>query len=266
MSTEKENEISIECETSELFPKIHLKATAKDLENYKKNVSQVIKTYMANADADEILRGRTVLEVGCGGRCSGINTLKDFEPEKIYAIDLSEQNVSNTKKICLALGIDNADVRVGNALNLPFAGESFDFVFSNGVIHHTLDTERAFAELCRVLKPGGTIFIGIYGYGGLWGRVVHPLGMFIGKILPVSVAEYVVNKTGILRSQDYSLLDWFYTPIQRKYKRYQIYNWLEKAGFTDIRSMLSGKWFYNMGMLSKVLFGDGYLYFMAKKS
>ncbi len=50
----------------------------------------------------------------------------------------------------------------GSATSLPFADETFDLVFSHGVIHHIPDTEAAIDEFHRVLKPGGTVLVMVY--------------------------------------------------------------------------------------------------------
>jgi ubiquinone/menaquinone biosynthesis C-methylase UbiE len=50
----------------------------------------------------------------------------------------------------------------GDAEKLPFADGTFDIVYSNGVLHHTTNTDRAIAEVYRTLKPGGQFVIMLY--------------------------------------------------------------------------------------------------------
>ena len=255
--------MQMESKTASLFPRIHSNNTMKDIEAYELNSKRVFCSYF-NDEIEHFFAKKTSLEVGCGGRCSGINLLSKFGLDAIYAIDLSSANVLSTQVLCNQLGIANAVVEQGNALAIQHESGKFDFVMSDGVIHHTLDTKKAFLEITRVLKPGGVIFLGIYGYGGLLG-LVFPLGKYLGKFIPYRFMLWLVNKTGFLRSQEYSILDWLYTPIQRNYRASTIESWLEQSRYTNIVRVKSNKWFFNMGILSSLLFGKGYLYFFAKK-
>ena len=80
------------------------------------------------------------------------------------SVDITPERVISTKhKLDLLAGnAPTASVLQTDAENLPFADASFDIVYSNGVLHHTRDTERAVAEALRVLKPGGRAVILLY--------------------------------------------------------------------------------------------------------
>jgi ubiquinone/menaquinone biosynthesis C-methylase UbiE len=69
--------------------------------------------------------------------------------------------------------------------NLPFADDTFDIVYSNGVLHHTPDTERAIAEVYRVLKPGGQAVIMLYCKSSwhYWVNMVIGVGILRGKLI-----------------------------------------------------------------------------------
>jgi len=54
-----------------------------------------------------------------------------------------------------AAGLDNVEVRLGDAMSLPLEDSSADVVISNGVLNLTSDKSVAFGEVFRVLKPGG---------------------------------------------------------------------------------------------------------------
>jgi SAM-dependent methyltransferase len=67
-------------------------------------------------------------------------------------------------------------VRTANGLELPFADETFDAVWANGVLHATGDTARAVREVRRVLKPGGRAIISHFYRRPSWMYILHRLG------------------------------------------------------------------------------------------
>jgi len=103
--------------------------------------------------------GKRLLEVGYG---MGTDLLTWCENgAEVHGIDLTEEHhrlaVEN-------FGLHNchADLRVGDAAKLPFEDESFDIVYSHGVLHHTPDIEQCLSEIRRVLRPGGRLILGLY--------------------------------------------------------------------------------------------------------
>ena len=105
------------------------------------------------------LRGKDVLDVGCG---SGIATQMLAEAgARVTAIDLTGWAVETTRRRLEAFGL-NGDVRQEDAERLPFPDESFDFVFSWGVIHHSSDMDLALSELVRVCRSGGHVVLMVY--------------------------------------------------------------------------------------------------------
>jgi SAM-dependent methyltransferase len=79
----------------------------------------------------------------------------------LWGIDLTERSVEHTRHRLVALGL-TSNLAVGDAENLDFADESFDRVYSWGVLHHSPDTPKAIAEVYRVLKRGEWARIMIY--------------------------------------------------------------------------------------------------------
>lgn len=103
--------------------------------------------------------GKRVLEVGHGPGYDAFTLLK--HGAAYSGVDITPENVVRIRQH-LAFHDLTPDVREGDAENLPFADGEFDVVYSNGVLHHVPDMDRAFREALRVLKPGGRFYVLLY--------------------------------------------------------------------------------------------------------
>lgn len=103
------------------------------------------------------LKGKRVLDVGCGaGRFAEVALAAGAH---VVAMDLSQ-----AVDACHAnlVGADNLEVVQASIYELPFKPESFDYVYSIGVIQHTPNPKRSVLEIARMVKPGGHIGLWIY--------------------------------------------------------------------------------------------------------
>ena len=80
---------------------------------------------------------------------------------QVTAVDLTENALAVAKQFAAHRGV-TIDFQLGNAEGLDFPDESFDAVYSFGVLHHTPDIKRSVAEVHRVLRPGGTAYVMLY--------------------------------------------------------------------------------------------------------
>lgn len=79
----------------------------------------------------------------------------------LYGIDLTPENLLICKKH-LELNGYSSELIIGDAEELPYQDDTFDFVYTFGVIHHTPDMEKCIREIHRILKPGGKCWVGVY--------------------------------------------------------------------------------------------------------
>ena len=100
-----------------------------------------------------------VLEVGCGLGTDGAQFAK--AGAKYTGIDLTDAAVDLAKRRFELFDLPGT-FRVADAERLDFPDNSFDFVYSHGVLHHTPDTTAAVREIHRVLRPGGKAVIMLY--------------------------------------------------------------------------------------------------------
>lgn len=103
---------------------------------------------------------KKVLEVGVG---AGSDFLQWVRAGAIaHGMDLTEEGIDHVRHRLEVYGLECEDLRVGDAENIPHPDNSFDLVYSWGVIHHSPDTLKALRELVRVTRPGGRIKVMVY--------------------------------------------------------------------------------------------------------
>lgn len=103
-------------------------------------------------------QGETVLDIGCGAgfdlfcaaRMVGLSG-------QAHGIDLTPAMAETARQNLALAGVANAGVQLGSAEDIPFKEGTFDLVISNGVLNLSPDKERSFAEIFRVLRPGGRL-------------------------------------------------------------------------------------------------------------
>jgi SAM-dependent methyltransferase len=100
-----------------------------------------------------------VLEVGCGLGTDGAQFAK--AGAKYTGIDLTDAAVGLAKRRFELFDLPGS-FRVADAERLSFANNSFDIVYSHGVLHHTPNTAAAVQEIHRVLRPGGKAVVMLY--------------------------------------------------------------------------------------------------------
>jgi ubiquinone/menaquinone biosynthesis C-methylase UbiE len=100
-----------------------------------------------------------VLEVGCGLGTDGAQFAK--AGARYTGIDLTDAAVELAKRRFELFDLPGT-FRVTDAERLDFPDNSFDLVYSHGVLHHTPDTAAAIREIHRVLRPGGKAVVMLY--------------------------------------------------------------------------------------------------------
>src|SRR5581483_9506102 len=102
--------------------------------------------------------GERVLDLGSGaGTDSLIAAQMIGEQGRVIGIDMTVEMLAKARTAAVEAGVENVEFVEAEAEQLPFADASFDVVISNGVIDLIPDKDAVFAEIFRVLSPGGRI-------------------------------------------------------------------------------------------------------------
>ena len=134
-------------------------------------------------------RGRRVLEIGVGMGADYLEWLR--AGAEATGIDLSHASLDKARLRCQEAGLV-PDLRVADAEHLPFADDSFDLVYSYGVMHHSPDTQQCLREAWRVLRPEGQLKVMLYHHPSWTGLMLWMrYGLLRGKSLRESVYEFL---------------------------------------------------------------------------
>jgi ubiquinone/menaquinone biosynthesis C-methylase UbiE len=156
----------------------------------------------------EALKNKKVLEIGVGnGSHAQILAKNSLDYE---GIDITDFAVEMTKKRLKNFNLQGTISKM-DAENLGFKENTFDYIWSWGVIHHSSNTKKIISEINRVLKPKGKAFIMVYNRGwwnyyfvGIFFYGILKFGFFKGKSLNQIIQE---NTDGAL-ARYYSKETW----------------------------------------------------------
>jgi 2-polyprenyl-3-methyl-5-hydroxy-6-metoxy-1,4-benzoquinol methylase len=140
------------------------------------------------------LTGKRVLEIGCG--MGSIAAALAKGGANLTAIDITTTAIDITKRRFKTLGLQG-DIRQLDAEQLDFADNTFDMVWSWGVIHHSANMAGIIQQIHRVLKSGGQAKIMIYHRHALRNWILAGLyeGVFKAKFLTTPYEEILRSVT-----------------------------------------------------------------------
>ena len=107
-----------------------------------------------------VKEGDVVLDLGSGAGIDILLAAKLVGPEgKVIGVDMTDEMIARAQENISTSGLNNVEVRKGIIEELPVESGTVDWVISNCVINLSPDKPRVFAELSRVLKPGGRMAV-----------------------------------------------------------------------------------------------------------
>jgi ubiquinone/menaquinone biosynthesis C-methylase UbiE len=184
--------------------------------------------------------GDKVIDVGCG---PGRGTLfLAHEKMNVFSVDLSLESIFLAKKRA-----PQATFICASNLDLPFDAGSFDAVVSDGVIHHTPDARRSFAENARLVRNEGYFYVGVYRrkryYYYLYTYLGQPIrwlekrtwgkALIYSTMLPAYYLVHLLKSKGkrTWRGAKNFFYDYIITPQATFHTKEEICGWAKQEGF-----------------------------------
>jgi SAM-dependent methyltransferase len=138
--------------------------------------------------------GKSVLEIGLGEGAESELLIR--HGARWSGVDLTAEAVERVRTRLTLRELPYTELRQGSVLDLPYADDSFDVVFSHGVLHHVPEIRQAQREIHRVLRPGGELVIMVYARWSL--NYLVSIGVIRRAAL---LAAYPLARAGILHQE-----------------------------------------------------------------
>jgi len=137
--------------------------------------------------------GKRVLEIGLGEGSDAERLIR--AGAEWSGVDLTSESVARVRARMTLRDLRYKELRQGSVLDLPFDNETFDLVFSHGVLHHVPDIRKAQTEIYRVLRPGGELVVMLYARWSL--NYLVSIGL-VRRAALLAAAPFA--RAGVLRS------------------------------------------------------------------
>ena len=219
--------------------------TSKPFPNYKVDDDKITisekgnKNYLANKFKKFVGYNKSVLEVGCGtGQLSiyfstGNNNL-------IVALDATLESLKIAKDFANKNNINNIEFVNTDIFDDVLAENCFDFVWCNGVLHHTKDPYKAFCIILKSLKKEGYILVGLYNKFGRIRTIIRKyLYKFFGKNF-LKIFDPTLKKLKVSDDeQDAWIQDQYSHPQESLHTINEVLEWFDKNNIEFISSIPS---------------------------
>lgn len=185
------------------------------------------------------LSEQTILDAGCGG---GRYTAawRALGARQATGVDISPINIASAQQQVNEAGLDQIQFQEGSVLALPFADDTFDLVYSNGVLHHTVDWRTGLAEALRVMKPGGLGWLYLIEKpGGIYWTVIEVLRALMHDERH-ETARLALQMLDLPNNRIFYMLDHIMAPVNERLTPEEINTQLATVGATQIRRLERG--------------------------
>lgn len=217
----------------------------KPFPNYKTNDNIISITtkgdqnFLAKEFKKFIGFNKRVLEIGCGTGQLSIYFANSTN-NLIVSMDATLESIKLGKNFCDQNHVKNIVFVNADILDDVFVSEYFDFIWTNGVLHHTKDPYKAFTLSCKYLKREGYILVGLYNK---FGRFRTFFRKFFYKIFGKKFLYFfdpILKRFKISNEErDAWILDQYSHPQESTHTLDEVLDWFDKNNIEYISSIPS---------------------------
>lgn len=206
------------------------------------------------------LAGKKYCEIGCGLGILTNNAAESLGAEA-WGIDLSSAVFRAASQFKENRRVHFVQASVFHA---PFSPQEFDFVYSHGVLHHTWSTHRAVEAAASLVRPGGTLYVWLYGYAdvrvSIPRRIAYALEVstrpilarapsavttsLLATLIPIyQLASFLGRKSGThgttytARQALHAIRDRFTPLFAHRHEVEEVAAWLHELGFANLATV-----------------------------
>lgn len=186
---------------------------------------------------EELPLGIRLLDAGCGTGQFGL--FLSMNHRQVVGADFCSNSLRKAQNFKTRFGMKNANFLQMNLFHPALQEESFDYVFCNGVLHHTADAYAAFQQLVKLTKKGGYLVIGLYNP---YGRLMLNLRKFLFKLTQGKMKwlDYFMRQKN--RGEEKKLIwymDQYRNPHEKTYTVDDVLKWFNLNSIEYVNSIPS---------------------------
>ena len=235
--------------TAELFQTAW---TAYDDETYDHSLILISDRLRQSGFDETYFTNKVCFDGGCGtGRLS--IAMAQAGASRVVAADIGGESLAYFTRVRERYGLHQIEIVEQDVTDLGhFGSDSFDFVASHGVLHHTHNPDRGIREHFRITRPGGVLWLYLYGAEGIYWPVYDRLKALVASIEPKTIRE-ILTRFRIRRGLIYTFLDNLLAPrvyyrrdtvleLLRPFATFEVEDMRGSSPIDDTAMLLGTKW------------------------
>jgi SAM-dependent methyltransferase len=204
----------------------------EDTDSVGSLIERAEKSVFARALNEVIPFGTRVLEVGCG--TGQLSLYLAVARRRVFGVDLCPNSLQLARAFRDAHGLTRARFYQMNLFRPIFKDQAFDLVYCSGVLHHTGFPRKGFETICRLVRPGGYIAIGLYNR---YMRLPTHLRRLLSRFVDIRRVDPIVRRFSTPKKQQTWFMDQYRNPHETDHSINEVIRWFQDNEFQFLSSI-----------------------------